>query len=61
MDEETINTKTKYYQYSWKDYTQFGKIITKLCKSGSGNLHTFNQSSAQTSMWANMVYDAHSA
>ena len=41
MDEEKINTNIAYYQYSWEDYTQFGKTIIKLCKSGSGNPRTF--------------------
>jgi len=30
MDEEKINTDTTYYQYSCKDYTQFGNTIIEL-------------------------------
>ena len=59
MDEETINKKTTYYQYSCKDYTQFGKTIIKLCKSGFGNPCTFNQSSACTFAQDNTIYNAH--
>jgi hypothetical protein len=61
MDEETINTNTTYYQYSWKDYTHFGKEIIKPCKSGYGNPHIINQSIARTFTLANTVYNAHSA
>jgi hypothetical protein len=43
MDEEIVNTNTTYYQYLWKDYTQFGKTIIKLYKSGSRNPCTSKQ------------------
>jgi hypothetical protein len=59
MDEETGNTNTTYYQYSWKDYIQFGKKIKKLYKSGSGNPCTFSQSHTHTSAWDNTVYNMH--
>jgi len=59
-DEETINTNTTYYQYSWNDYIQYGKTTIKLCKSGSRNPHTFIQRSACTSAWANTMHDVHS-
>jgi hypothetical protein len=59
MDEES-NKNTIYYQYSWKDYIQFGKKIKKLYKSGYGNPRTFIQSHAGISTLSNIVYNAHS-
>jgi hypothetical protein len=61
MDEETMSTSTTYSQKLWKDYTQFGKIRTKLYKSGYEFHCVFNKNNACTSTQDNTTYNTHMA